>query len=256
MHREFAKKLIAKMKALHSKSPRYVPAQESDFPHLDLRSYGQYRAALEALGYRYLGDLESKTVSENTDSPMARTLIRSMVSADGETQSAHYQVRPNMNRLWENLLQGIFNFRLVAAPSSFLKNLQTRQIYDFISEVGAIHVVTTSAELAGKFSTPAAVDSVHMSDGTSLEAVRQAHMQRLAAAVARAGAVPTRLTSLDDTLAMGDRQRQLKHAHRAASGWITRDELLRFTNFNVALTDSIFEEVQAILQQTHEEHPS
>ena len=57
------------------------------------------------------------------------------------------------------------------------------------------------------------------------------------------------MTSHEDVVAMHERQRQQKAAHRAASGWITRDELLRFTRGNVTLTESIFEEVQAIVQQ-------
>jgi hypothetical protein len=58
------------------------------------------------------------------------------------------------------------------------------------------------------------------------------------------------MASREDVAAMEGRCRQQKAAYRAASGWITRDELLRFTDGNVVLADSIFEEVQAIL------HPS
>lgn len=152
--------------------------------------------------------------------------------------------------LAKNLVEGILNFRWFDAPASFLSNLPTKQVYDFESEVGQTIVTTSSAELAGNFSSPASINAVHLPNGTSLEAVRLAHVARIAAAVERSGAVPTRMTSLEDSLAMSDRMRQQKAAHRAASGWITRDELIRFTKGNTVLADSIFEEVQAINRQT------
>jgi hypothetical protein len=75
-------------------------------------------------------------------------------------------------------------------------------------------------------------------------------MTRLASAVERTSATPTRMTSFEDSLAMGERVRQQKRAHRAASGWITHGELIAFTKGNMFLADSIFEEVQAILHQS------
>ncbi len=247
IHREYAEKIVAKMKALHSTPPTIVPAREAEFPHLDLDSYRHYRTALEANGYRFLGDLEILDVSNATDTPMARTMIRAMLSADGTTVAGHYQVRPRMEVLTKNLVEGILNFRWFDAPASFVSHLATKQIYDFESEVGETLVTTSSAEIAGAWSTPASIDSVHLPNGTSLEAVRLAHESRLAATVARTGAVPTRMTSLVDSLAMSDRMRQQKAAHRAACGWITRDELIRLSKGNLVLADSIFEEVQEIL---------
>lgn len=86
----------------------------------------------------------------------------------------------------------------------------TKQIYDFESEVGETIVTTSSAETA----------------------------------------VPTHVTSLEDSLAVSVRLRQQKAAHRAASAWITRDELIRLAHGNMVLVDSIFEEIQAILQRS------
>ena len=248
-HREFAERLVAKMKAMHAK-PTIVPARESEFPHLDMESYRQFRTALEAKGYRYLGDLEVLSIGREPDSPMERTMIRSMLSADGTIVAGHYQVHAKMEMLAKNLITGILNFRWFDAPMGFVRNLSTKLIYDFESEVGTTHVTTSNAELAGKWSAPATVDSHHLPNESSLEAVRLAHVSRLAAAIARTGAAPTRMASMEDSLAKGDRLREQKAAHRAASGWITHDELLRFTKGNRVLADSIFEEVQAIL------HPS
>jgi hypothetical protein len=40
---------------------------------------------LEALGYRFLGDYKSIGITNAPNSVMARTMIRCMISADGET---------------------------------------------------------------------------------------------------------------------------------------------------------------------------
>jgi hypothetical protein len=246
IHRAVAERLVAKMKVLHSQPLRLVPVSEADFAHLDFGSYRYFRSTLEAHGYRFLGDFESLAVSESPDSPLGRTMMRSMLSADGCVAAVHYQVRPKMERLVKTLIKGVLNLRLLDAPAHFFKHLPTRQIYDFVSEVGGHYVLTSSAEAVGKFGAPASIDAKYLATGTPLEEVRAAHMGRLAVAQQRATA--TVMTSHDDAQAMHERMRLQKAAHRAASGWLTRDELLRFTKGNIALTDSIFEEVQAILQ--------
>lgn len=250
IHREFAEQLVAKMKSLHTKPLTRAPAREAEFTHLDLGSYRHYQTALETLGYRFLDDIEILEVNNSPGSVMARTMIRSMISADGLISAGHYQVRPRIERLASNLVRGILNLRLLDAPASFLGNLQTRQIYDFESEIGSTYLITSNAEIAGKFSAPASIDASHLPSGTPVEAVRRAHVERLASTMTRTGGVPTHMATREDIVAMADRMRQQKAAHRAASGWITRDELLRFTNGNVALTDSVFDEVQAIIHQS------
>lgn len=255
IHRELAESLIAKMKALHSTPPVLVPARESDFAHLDMNSYRRFRMELEGKGYRYLGDFENADVSKSVNTVMARTMERSMISADGRTSSGHYQVRPKMEQLAKNLVRGIFNFRFFAAPETFLRHVQTRLCYDFLSEIADTFTGTSNAEAASAFSAPVGLDMTFLPNGTSLEEVRAAHERRLAPAVQRRALLPTVMTSLEDVFAMSDRLRQQKAAHRAASGWITRDELLRLSRGNVELADSIFEEVQLILHR-RKSHPS
>lgn len=48
---------------------------------------------------------------------------------------------------------------------------------------------------------------------------------------------------------LSTKQMEQKAAHRAACGWITHDEPVRFTNGKVVQADSIFEEVRAINRQ-------
>jgi hypothetical protein len=247
-HRAYAEKLVAKMKALHSKPPTIVPARESEFTHLDLDAYARYRTALEAKGYRFLDDIEVLDISNAPDTVVERTMIRTMLSADGTIGAGHYQMRSRWEVMTKNLVEGILNLRWFDAPASFLGNLATKYIHEFESEVGQTIVITGNGEIAGVWSTPASIDALHLPNGTALEAVRVAHVARLAKAVERTGAQPTHMRNMEDSIAMSDRMRQQKHAHRAASGWITHDELIRLSRGNMVLADSIFEEVQAILR--------
>ncbi|MEO8619562.1 MAG: hypothetical protein ABI625_00775 [bacterium] len=247
--REYAEHLVARMKALYGQPDTNVSVQEFQFPHLDLTEYHRFRHALEAVGYRYLGDHETINVSNNSTSVMARTMVRNMISADGETCAGHYQVHPRMQQVLRNLFAGVLNLRLIDAPASFLRMLKTKLVYDFVSEVGGKYVVTSNAEAAGAINAPASVDTKFFPYDTALIEVRTAHEARLTVAVARAGSEPTRMTTYADVEAMQARLKLQKAAHRAASGWITREELRIMARGNVALADEIFEEVQAIVSR-------
>ncbi|MEP7002341.1 MAG: hypothetical protein ABI969_17765 [bacterium] len=247
--REHAERIVAKMKALYSQPDTTVLVEESQFPQLDLAAYRQFRHALEAIGYRFLGDYEMINVSNTPDSVMARTMIRCMLSADGETCAAHYQAHPRMERVLSNLFVGVLNLRLIDAPLGFLRMLKPKLVYDFMSEVVDNHLTTSNAEAAGTISSPASVDRKFFAYDTSLDVVRSAHKARLAAAVARAGSKPTVVATYADWEAMQSRLRLQKAAHRAAVGWITRDELRAMSPGNQTIADEIFEEVQAIVSR-------
>lgn len=244
--RELAERIVANMKAMHSAPDTIVPVEESDFSHLRLAAYREFRDALQSRGYRLIGDSEFVNVTRKPNSPLQRTMVRHLVSPDGTSSASMYQVRQHVKRLLGNLLTGIRNFRWIDAPSAFVRALGTRNVYDFTSELGDRFVVTSNGTAAGKFSRPAAVDIAFFPDGTALEVIRAAHEARLAAAVARTSSVPTTLGSREDIIAMLARLKAVKGAHRGASGWITQEELLKFAGGNAALADLIWKEVEAI----------
>lgn len=247
--REAAEKIVAQMKGMGE--PRTVRAvSELAFPHLSLDPYRRFRDNLESHGCRYLGDYEIINDTLEPVTLMAKTMVRCMISRDSETCAAYYQVRPHVQRRLANLFVGIFEqLNIVSSTATFLRSLQTGHIYDFASELADTFVVTSNAAVTAAFNSPPLVDRELVPEGASLDRVRIAHTARLASARARLGAEPTKMSNLDEVLAMEDRLRVRKHAHRAASGWITLDELVRFAHGNTTLAQQIFTEVQAINNQ-------
>ena len=83
-------KLFGSMKALYEGPHEYREVSLEGFPHLDHGYYQRMTAALEALGFRRLGDLED--VTSNASGIALPTLIRTMVSGDGKTVAGIYWV--------------------------------------------------------------------------------------------------------------------------------------------------------------------
>ena len=247
--RDAAQSILARMQALHGTPDTIAAVDEKEFTHLDLPTYRAFRESLERRGYKYLGDFEIVNLSNRPDSFMMRTMIRSMVSADATTSAGHYQVRPKMDRLRKNLVAGLRNLRFIDAPAAYLRAAKTRACYDFESELPSGYVLTNNAEAAGGFSVPASFDKKTFPYDTSLDEVRTAHEARLAAATRRVGETPTRMATREDVEAMQRRLKARKQAHRAASGWITRDELVKFARGNTALADAIYDELQLLAKE-------
>jgi hypothetical protein len=96
-------------------------------------------------------------------------------------------------------------------------------------------------------SLPSSVDAKFFGYDTTLAEVRSAHEARLAAAVRRVGVSATKMSSDEDARAMQARLKQVKDAHRLASNWITRNELVTLAGGNTELADAVFEEIQKLL---------
>ena len=249
--RQAAEEIVSMLKTAYA--PYTIrPTNEKAFSHLDLAGYRQFRQAMEADGYRFLSDLEIVELNTSPANVLVPTMIRSMVSTDGETSAGYYQVRYKVPWLLLNLVVGIVVLRFIWAPRAFLQSLRTKHCYDFESELGGSYVATTNAADAAPMSLPSSVDSKFFDYGTRLSEVRRAHEERLAAAVRRAGASvrPTKMSSLEDVRAMQARLKQVKDAHRAASNWITQRELQTIAGGDTALAAAVFAEVQKVLAET------
>ena len=224
---------------------------EKTFSHLDLNAYRLYREAMEREGYRFLGDLEIVELNKSRTNVLVPTMIRSMVSADGETSAGYYQCRHKLPWLILNLIVGILSLRFLWGPRGFLQSLQTKHCYDFESEIGGSYLSTSNAADAAVMGRPSSIDAAYFDYWTSLTEVRVAHEARLAAALRRAGTSvrPTKMSTYDDVMAMQARLKHAKDAHRAALGWVTQDELLTLAEGDAALAAAIFDEVQKILAE-------
>lgn len=238
------------MKRAYGTPPTIVRTSESEFTHLDLNAYRSFRDTMERHGYRFLSDIKILGISDTARSPMAPTMIRAMVSADGGTSAGYYQVKPKIGRRVTSLLAGLLSLRFIAEPRRFLQSLMGKDCYDFESELGSTYVATSNAEDAATIGLPRSIDSKFFAYGTSVDELRTAHEARLRAAAQRTGARPTSMTTIEQVIAMQVRLQERKNAHRAASNWITQNELRTVAHGNTALADEIFEEVQTILAQS------
>jgi hypothetical protein len=246
--REAAVEIVARMKSL-TVPYTFVPAREAEFGHLDLGGYRTFKESLERRGYRFLGDFEILEITNARGSVMQRTMIRSMVSSDGATWAGYYQVKPRIGPLAAKLFTGLLGLRLIDAPRMFFGMLSTKYCVDFESEVAGIFYATSNAEGAASISRPGTIDAQFFPYNTPVEQVRVAHESRLASAIGRTGATPTRVSTMEELRAVQARVKRQKDAHRAASNWITQEELLSFADGNTSVADAVFEEVQKLLAE-------
>ena len=157
---QIAQRIIASMHRSFRGESTYLAVDPADFPHLELKAYADFQAGHEALGFRHLRDVEIAEITAAPGTLIARTFIRSMVSADGGTVAHFYQVKPRLGRLLGALLRGLGNGRWLSAPTFFFRSLKTKWCTSYESELSDGTAVTTSnAEAAGKLSSPPTIDS-------------------------------------------------------------------------------------------------
>jgi hypothetical protein len=249
--RDAAERIVANMKRSYGATPVFVRTSESEFAHLDLDVYRRFRDTLERRGYRFLSDVKMPGISDYPGSRTVPTMIRSMVSPDGATCASHYQFTPKFRVRVTTVLGGLLTLAFIARPGRLLfRSLMTKHIDDFESEIAGAYVVTTNAEAAQAFSLPESVDAKFFPYGTPVEVVRAAHEARLKAAIQRTGCKPTSMTTIEDVFALETRLKQCKNAHRAASNWVTQNELRAASGGNTALADAIFKGVQTVLAES------
>lgn len=82
---------VERQKDVYSNPLDYVEARPGDFENLDLEWYDRARSELEAVGFRYLGDLESRTLTRVY--PQMRTMVRVLVSDDETIQAGFFHIQ-------------------------------------------------------------------------------------------------------------------------------------------------------------------
>lgn len=245
-----AERIIANMKKAYSGPLTYRDVREEDFRHLDLKAFRAFQTQHEALGFRHLRDVEIAEISDSPTTLIARTFIRTLVSADGSIVADYYQVKPRMDRLLKLTLRGLMNGRWLDTPRFFLKTLKTKHCTGYESELSNGHFVTTSnAEGAASISLPPTIDSQFHPYGTLPAVLALQHTRRLRAALAaQAGLQARAIRTPDDLMKMQLRLKQQKDAHRATVSWVTQSELKQMSSGNPKLAEAIYSEVQRQLQ--------
>jgi mRNA-degrading endonuclease toxin of MazEF toxin-antitoxin module len=151
---------------------RWVDA--ADFPNLDREFYDETQAALESLGFRWLGDRENLTLTKAF--PKLRTFVRAMVSADGTISSYHYHIQ--------------------AITPKGTRNIQTIELGSELSD-GTFLTTSNSLQSAPGTTYPG-IDSKRHAAATSPDELLCDHRERLL--TARSGLTVTRTASREDDL--------------------------------------------------------
>lgn len=175
-------------------------------PTLDAAAYEGATAALVALGFRHLGDVEDLTVSALN--PRLQTLTRWLARDDG-TVAELFAVDVSAQR--------------DRAPSLPVRRL----LVALRTELSPGGLVTTAN--AGELRTlppPPTTDAQGLPWATAPAELVAAHDARLAAHRQRGAQPAARLASTDDVIAHVERLRHAERAWREGRGWLTEADLL------------------------------
>jgi hypothetical protein len=207
-----ARRILANIEATYQSTHQYVPADLRDFPWLDHAFYDRTTRGLESAGFRRLGDIEDRTVSEAPGSVIRPTVVRTLTSIDGVIQAALYDVRARV--WWLRVL--LLLFRKMAKP-----------VVDMETELtDGSFVVTCNAALAAAMTLPSLVSAEYLPAGTPAAAVYERHRLRVSEALAaRPGVAPRPARTLEELMASQHRLEAIKAAHRGEVGGITLAEL-------------------------------
>jgi hypothetical protein len=249
--------MLARVRDAYTRPSILAPAKEEDFPHLDLSAYAGFQAELGQRGFSFIGDVEFRDLSEAAAPLIAKTMIRAMLSADGDVCAAYYQVKFLFWRRFRLLLIGLWNCKFVAAPAAFLRGMKTRHRMEFTTEFSdGRFLITINSDEGSAMSVPPSIERWFLPDGTPAATCLSRHLARLREIVDEDGRVqPLIMRSADDVLNMQARQKALKIRHRAAVQWITREELFDMSRGNQELADALYVEVQKILAKEQNDIP-
>lgn len=244
--RSAARAIVEGMRRQYSAPHTVVPANEEEFGHLDLKAYANFKSELVGNDFSPAGDFEILEVSNSPGTLLARTFIRNMISKDGQVLAQYYQVKPRVWRRTKLLLIGLCNFRFLDAPLFFWKGLATHHCVGFETEFqDGRQLITSNAEEASIISNPPSIETLYFPYGTPVSVLYEHHLAK----IGQMGGTPLALRSVNDVLAMQQRQSELKVAYRAAVQWVTQQEMQGFAAGNEDLSEAVFAEVQRLFAE-------
>ena len=224
-----ARELLDMTRKLYSGEHVFRQVAPAEFEGYDLEFYERGRSQLQALGFRYLADVEDVTAAEA--SPNMRAIIRVLVSGDGTVGVGLYHAR-------------VFSWwRIVQWFGAIPRNLR---MYDVGTELSSgVHVCTSNTLGADATSPVEDIDRHQYPRQTPLDQLLHYHQNHVQAALqADPDAEPIRMRTLKDVLDSQNRAQLLKNAHRQAFGYIDSDEIAhtdggRLTRSGRALAEAI-----------------
>lgn len=173
------------MAAAYAEPHELVQVSAASFPEADLDFYDRARRDLEAVGFRWLGDLEDLSLTRL--SPETRTFMRVFVDSGGMIRGAVYQVRPR---------------GLVVLLQAMMRIPRELRVIELVTEVAGKFLSTSNTRNLDRFDAPPEVKCERLPASTPLAQVFARHSQRITEAVRkRPEQVPAHFESLDDVIA-------------------------------------------------------
>jgi hypothetical protein len=244
-----AKSILTQMREQYATPQTLEPAEPRKYDHLQLQRYAMFHAAMEARGFTFLGDYQIPEWNNSPTTMLAPTMIRGMASHDGAILAGYFQVLPRMARRLKMLAIGLLNFRLIAAPRDFARNLGMNELVDLTTEFDdGSFLVTSNAVPAALIAPPPSVECRFHASKTPLPDLMADHTRRLDEIRREPqGRKPVPVRTAEDLLRLEKRLRALKMEHRASVQWVTQEELRAFASGDTKQADAIYAEVQRLL---------
>lgn len=198
-----ARKIVATSKAIYSAPHEVVEVRASTFRDLDHRFYDATRVELEALGFRFLADIEDLTLSRQF--PSMRTFIRSLTGDQGTISAAIYQLK----------FRGFYRILQLAGL------LARRPFFvDFETEFsdGTFLATSNTAETDLNSAVPE-IHRYRLAQAAPVAQLLAVHREQLELRRQK-GLIPTRVSSLAEARALQDRLQQAKNRHKHGLGYV------------------------------------
>lgn len=199
-------------------------ASPKDYPHLDAAWYDERERDLLGLGFRLIGNLGMEGV---------QSYVRACASSDGQECVGVYHLRFTGIRALTMRMIGFREQYATEATTSFSD--------------GRI-VTTTTVPESSLLTAPELLQRIHIDPEASVRKVVMLHSERVAGILAERPdleVIPVR--NFEDLMASVLREEEIKRAHHAANGGITREDLERLGGpKNRGIAHRVYDEIEEL----------
>ena len=223
---QLAEGVLRSIQQGHPPVHRFREADGSCFPHVSRRFYRTTAAALESLGFEFLGDIEDVT-SRETGKPDPRTFLRIMVDTERTTIATFCHIAPPL--LWRLAMV------LVRIPSTIVE-------FESVAVDGTFQTTSNSPNTRTPRPDTVRLDCAPRSlSHADLHARHRENLKGLNAPFRR-------IETIADVIAFQVEQHARVRAHLEAVGWVTREYLLT-QGVRKSHVDEVYAEAQRLVAE-------
>jgi hypothetical protein len=225
-----ARDILATIEATYQPTHNYVTVNPKSFGHLDLAFYERTARLLGCNGFRTVGDVENKTITNAPNAVLMPVLLRTMLSRDGTIMVTLYHPRITKPGL-----------RLLL----WLVGKRPGKVVDMETEfTDGSFVVTSNAAKAGALTLPPLISAEYLASGLTALGVFHRHAARVSAHLLDRPGVRARvMASQVELLASQNRMNAIKAAFRGELGGVTREELETLSMFGKGIAGQVHDAV-------------